>query len=223
MARTSEYLTPVRGDPALNVALEPPSGVAPTSPAASRKTTPEEKADASRPIPTEQLTSGTIELDAVNPRRSTQTAKAVCDGATTLFLAIPSIVKTLSFVLGTVFAALIAYFEFSGQRFVVEPFEVASDLRDSGFTSRAVANKLTDHLATIRNTARTSMRRQQFVPPSSEAPPKVLALGGDISIDAVFQYIREFLGREPVWIVGEIVTTRQARDDPRRWSTSRHG
>jgi tetratricopeptide (TPR) repeat protein len=214
MARTSEYLAPVRGDPALSVALEPPGGMAPTSPAASRNTTPEEKADASRPIPAEQLTSGTIELDAVNPRRSTQTAKAVWDGATKLFLAIPSIVKTLSFLLGTVFAALIAYSEFSGQRVVIEPFEVASDLRDGGFTSRAVANKLTDHLATIRNTARTSMRRQQFVPPSSEAPPKVLALGGDVSVDAAFQYIREFLGREPVRIVGEIVTTRQARDDP---------
>lgn len=212
MARASESLAPIRGDPDIDVGLGPPDEGAPRGPTALRDATPEGRVDAAQHASAVPGTSGDTEPAAATPRRSVQTVKVVWDGATRVFLAIPSIAKTLSVIIGTVFAGLIAYSEFSGQRVVIEPFEVASDLRDGGFTSRTVANKLTDHLATIRNTARTSMRRQQFVPSSSEAAPKVLALGGDISIDAAFQYVREFLGREPVRIVGEIVTTREGRD-----------
>ena len=150
----------------------------------------------------------------VAPHRQRVTARNVWDGVAGFFLAIPGITKTLSVVIAAAFATLIAHAELTGQRVVIEPFEVPSLLRDSGFTSRTIANKLTDHIATIRATAKTSMRRKQFVSSSSEAAPQVLALGGGISVDAMFQYAREFLGREPVRIVGEIVTTRDARDGP---------
>ena len=212
MARTPEYVSLVRGGPGIEASASPPGRAAPTATVALHDVTPEVGGDGGQPSQTDSVSSGNAARTIVTPGSVDQTARAVWDGTTKVFLAIPSIVKTLSLILGTLFAALIAYSEFSGQRVVIEPFEVASDLRDGGFTSRAVANKLTDHLATIRNTARTSMRRQQFVPSSSEAPPKVLALGGDISIDAAFQYVREFLGREPVRIVGEIATTRETRD-----------
>jgi len=140
--------------------------------------------------------------------------RIVWDTTTRVFLALPSIAKSLSALAAIAFVSLIAYAELTGQRVVIEPFEVPSQLRDSGFTSRTIANKLTDQITTIRATAKTSMRRRQYVPSSDEAAPQVLALGGGISVDAVFQYAREFFGREPVRIVGEIVTTKSSKGEP---------
>lgn len=60
------------------------------------------------------------------------------------------------------------------------------------------------------------MRRQRFVASATETAPQVLALGGDLSFDAMFQYLREFFGRDPVRIVGEIVTAQDARESPFR-------
>jgi tetratricopeptide (TPR) repeat protein len=138
----------------------------------------------------------------------------VWDATTRVFLALPSIAKSLTVLGGIAFVSLVAYAELTGQRVVIEPFEVPSQLRDSGFTSRTIANKLTDQITTIRATAKTSMRRRQYVPSTEEAAPQVVALGGGISVDAVFQYAREFFGREPVRIVGEIVTTKNVKGEP---------
>jgi tetratricopeptide (TPR) repeat protein len=127
---------------------------------------------------------------------------------------VPSIVKSLSVLLVVTLALLVAHAEFTGRRVVIEPFEVSSRLKEHGFTSRAVANKLTDQITRIRSTAKTSMRRQRFVASAAEAAPQVLALGGDLSLDAIFQYLREFFGRDPVRIVGEIVTALDASSGP---------
>jgi tetratricopeptide (TPR) repeat protein len=192
-------------------------GLAPTatpSPADhSRDSTTTSAQGFPRPDETNPGFAGVPPRMGVAPNRRYATARIVWDGVAGFLLAIPSVAKTLSLAAAVAFAALIAYAELTGQRVVIEPFEVPSLLRDSGFTSRTIANKLTDHIATIRATAKTSMRRKQFVS-SSEAAPQILALGGGISLDAIFQYAREFLGREPVRIVGEIVTTREARDGP---------
>jgi tetratricopeptide (TPR) repeat protein len=212
MARIFERRFPIRGDPNADVNAEPPAQASPMTSALPCHAATTGALDVSPPGPPASRTLDTAENTTVTPKRNVLTARTIYAGAVTLFLAIPAIAKTVSVLLAIALAVFVAHAELIGQRVVIEPFEVASDLRESGFTSRTVANKLTDHLAAIRTTAKTSMRRQQFVPLSSEAAPKVLALGGDISIDAVFQYVREFLGRDPVRIVGEIVTAREARD-----------
>jgi len=120
--------------------------------------------------------------------------------------AVPSALKSVSVGIGLLLAVLVAFAEFTGQRVVIEPFEVSAPLRDSGYTSRAIANKLIDQIAAIRTTARTSMRRRQFVAPPTDAAPPILVFGSGLSVDSVFQYVRELLGREPVRIIGEIVT-----------------
>jgi len=120
--------------------------------------------------------------------------------------AIPSALKSVAVGLGVTLAVLVAFEEFTGQRVVIEPFEVSGPLRDNGYTSRAVANKLIDQITAIRTTARTSMRRRQFVSPPTDAAPSILVFGSGLSVDSVFQYLRELLGREPVRIIGELVT-----------------
>ena len=143
---------------------------------------------------------------AGTPPASSGSARLGWAGVARWVAAIPAALKSVTVGLGVALAVLVAFAEFTGQRVVIEPFEVSARLRDDGYTSRAIANKLIDQITAIRMTARTSMRRRQFVAPPTDAAPPILVFGSGLSVDSLFQYVRELLGREPVRIIGEIIS-----------------
>jgi tetratricopeptide (TPR) repeat protein len=120
-------------------------------------------------------------------------------------LGLPATIKAVVGVLVVGLALVATFAEMTGRLVVIEPFDVAEILQKKhGYTSRVIANKLTDHLTRIRTTARTSMERRQFVAPGS-ANANFHALGGDANLDALLPYLWALVGKDRLGVVGEIV------------------
>ncbi len=85
-------------------------------------------------MPTKNVVAGFGNISDDN--RHIITMEWIVEGVSLIFIGV--------LVAAVTFVALIAYAELTGQRVVIEPFEVPTQLRDSGFTSRTI----------IRTTAR---------------------------------------------------------------------
>lgn len=152
MARILDQAQNTRVDTKTDASAESPCVAVPITPASSPDAT--SRTDTPSILqPDDQAAPSSISSPAVLPTASPQ--YQLLGGMITwgnigkLLLGIPSVAKPLSVLIALTFASLIAYAEFTGQRVVIELFEVPSHLRDSGFTSRTIANKLTDHITSI--------------------------------------------------------------------------
>ncbi len=105
---------------------------------------------------------------------------------------------------------IIAHREITKDLVLIEPFEVPENLEKKGYTGRAIANRLIDQIDYIKTTARTSMERKQFISEWARTQPEIEVPGSGISLKPVLEYIKEFLGKAPLRIVGEVFLERDS-------------
>jgi len=82
--------------------------------------------------------------------------------------------------------------------------------RKKGHTGRALANKLIDQIELIKNTAGPRLpaiigvENWTFIAGWSQSLPEMKVPGSNISLGSFIQFVKEFFGRAPTRIVGEV-------------------
>ena len=99
----------------------------------------------------------------------------------------------------------LAYREYHKEVFIIELFEVPEYLKKNGLTGKVIANKITDKINYISQTATTSKEATQFSTESVDPLPEIVVAGTGISIRPFIRYIKsEFSPYKPKIVTGEL-------------------
>jgi tetratricopeptide (TPR) repeat protein len=103
------------------------------------------------------------------------------------------------------FIFFVAYLELSKKGIIIEPLEVPEALRKSGYTERAIANKLMDKLNYIKIKSERETGLPIFVPVSRLEGQSISVSGVGFSPKSILEYAKELMGFHQNYIEGEVI------------------
>jgi|SRR5215213_4808450 len=140
-------------------------------------------------------------LKNLSPPKEPNKIKNLAD----LFGSMRTILTSLVILVLSILLFGIIYLELNRSFILIESFEIPESLREKGYTSNVVANKLADQINTITATAKTKADRYKFTPSFYETLPDVEVPEAKVSIKSIVRYVKEVFGFTPTRINGEIL------------------
>src|SRR5579863_5197070 len=104
-----------------------------------------------------------------------------------------------------VVAVVMSWRELSGNRVVIQPFNVPPHLTRLGYSSNVVAGEILGRYNAVLSETRTMAKSKELGLSESDALPDIEVPDTQISLSMIIDWIGEALGRAPKRINGEIV------------------
>jgi tetratricopeptide (TPR) repeat protein len=122
------------------------------------------------------------------------------------FLGLPTrILAEILILVALIVLIAVIYKEIAKDTILVEPFLVAKELQEWGYTADVITNKLMDEINTIRRGAKTIARQRQILSASIQTIPEVKTPIGNLPLAHFIQYTKtELLGQRPATVSGEL-------------------